>query len=333
MLGLYALDSRLAQRTRAARAARAAGREAARRAVVARSRAEGRAERRARLPAAARITRSGSCSTTATRAPSRSSSARGRSTRRSWSSTTSIASTSINHEVLEQLRTAKTRISRTSRALAARADTARSRDSRAGRDDPGARRGASRADRLHRRPQASARAELPADHEARRLRRTRPECARSNSWRAERRRAVLAARRHRGPCHGARARPNAHSLGGRVRARPGTTASGLPVGWGVVAVDPERDPARYAHDCPRLRRGRRRRHGWLGQRRDHRPLVPDRGPGAGLGTAVGHDHPRLASAGSRPSPSRDTTRRDAAAATWLPNSDPGIAGASGTIPA
>ena len=36
--------------------------------------------------------------------------------------------TSINQEVLAQLRTAKTRISRTSRALAARACTARSRD-------------------------------------------------------------------------------------------------------------------------------------------------------------------------------------------------------------
>ena len=44
-------------------------------------------------------------------------------------------------------------------------------------------------------------------------------------------------------------------------ALPGTTATGVPVGWGIVAVDPVGHPARNAHDHPRLRRGRRRRHG------------------------------------------------------------------------
>ena len=36
---------------------------------------------------------------------------------------------------------------------------------------------------------------------------------------------------------------------------PGPHGDRLPVGWGVVAVDPVRDPARDAPDDPRLRRG------------------------------------------------------------------------------
>ena len=43
-------------------------------------------------------------------------------------------------------------------------------------------------------------------------------------------------------------------------ALPGTTATGLPVGPGIVAVDPTRHPVRHAHDDSRIRRGRRRGH-------------------------------------------------------------------------
>ena len=44
-------------------------------------------------------------------------------------------------------------------------------------------------------------------------------------------------------------------------ALQGHTASGLPVGWGVVAVDPARDPARHANDHSRIRRSSCRRPG------------------------------------------------------------------------
>ena len=84
-------------------------------------------------------------------------------------------------------------------------------------------------------------------------------------------------------------------------ALPGTTATGLPVGWGVVGGRPVRDPARHAHDDPRLRRGGRGRHGRRGRRRDDRSLVPDRSrrrtPGAGARsrsccTRLGYSAPR-----------------------------------------
>ena len=71
---------------------------------------------------------------------------------------------------------------------------------------------------------------------------------------------------------------------------PGNTASGLPVGVGVIAVDPTRDPARHARLRPGLRpRGRRRRRiGDQGQH--HRSLDADDGAGARLGAAHRHDH-------------------------------------------
>ena len=36
----------------------------------------------------------------------------------------------------------------------------------------------------------------------------------------------------------------------RATRSAATTATGLPVGWGVAAVDPSRDPARHTHDVP-----------------------------------------------------------------------------------
>ena len=71
---------------------------------------------------------------------------------------------------------------------------------------------------------------------------------------------------------------------------PGNTASGLPVGVGVIAVDPTRDPARHARLRPGLRAGRRggRRLGDQGQH--HRSLDADDGAGTRLGPAHRHDH-------------------------------------------
>ena len=70
----------------------------------------------------------------------------------------------------------------------------------------------------------------------------------------------------------------------------GMTASGLPVGVGVIAVDPERDPARHARARARVRpRGRRRRR-QRGPGQHHRPLDAEQERGARVGSAHRHDH-------------------------------------------
>ena len=62
---------------------------------------------------------------------------------------------------------------------------------------------------------------------------------------------------------------------------------------GASSPSTRRDPARHAHDHPRLRRGRRRRHRRRRPGRDDRPLVPDGRPGARLGPPHRHDHAPL----------------------------------------
>ena len=70
----------------------------------------------------------------------------------------------------------------------------------------------------------------------------------------------------------------------------GTTATGIPTGPGIVAVDPTRDPARHANDDPRLRRGCRRRHGQRDQGPTDRRLGADGGRGGAVAVADRHDH-------------------------------------------
>ena len=74
---------------------------------------------------------------------------------------------------------------------------------------------------------------------------------------------------------------------------PGHTASGLPVGWGIVAVDPSVIPLGTHMTVPGYGEAVAADTGSRDQGRDHRPLVPQHRAGAGLGTAVGHDHTRL----------------------------------------
>ena len=71
---------------------------------------------------------------------------------------------------------------------------------------------------------------------------------------------------------------------------PGRTALGVPVGKGVVAVDPKLIPLGTQAARPGLRpgpRGRRRRRD---QGPDHRPLVPEHGQGAQVGPPHRDDH-------------------------------------------
>ena len=76
---------------------------------------------------------------------------------------------------------------------------------------------------------------------------------------------------------------------------PGHTATGLPVGWGVVAVDPSVIPLGTQLDVPGYGEGVAADIGGGDQGRDHRPLVPDASSGAGLGPPHGHDHLLLTS--------------------------------------
>ena len=69
----------------------------------------------------------------------------------------------------------------------------------------------------------------------------------------------------------------------------GTTATGLPVGPGIVAIDPSVIPLGHADDDPGLRRRGRRRHGGRDPGRPHRRLVRLLRRRRGL-HAHGHDH-------------------------------------------
>ena len=76
-------------------------------------------------------------------------------------------------------------------------------------------------------------------------------------------------------------------------ALPGRTATGIPVGWGVVAVDPSVIPLGTRLTIPGYGEGVAAD---TGQRRpgsDDRPLVPDPRPGARLGPPDRHDHAPL----------------------------------------
>ena len=68
------------------------------------------------------------------------------------------------------------------------------------------------------------------------------------------------------------------------------TASGLPLGWGTVAVDTRHLPLRHEDVHPGLRRRRRRRPRLGDRRQDHRHLVPDLRAGARLGPEDADDH-------------------------------------------
>ena len=63
----------------------------------------------------------------------------------------------------------------------------------------------------------------------------------------------------------------------------GTTATGIPVGWGVVAVDPSVIPLGTRMTIPGYGEGVAADTGSRGQGRDHRPLVPDVRAGARVG--------------------------------------------------
>ena len=68
-------------------------------------------------------------------------------------------------------------------------------------------------------------------------------------------------RRRRRRAAPAPARPGATmTVSATGYCKRGTTATGLPVGPGIVATDPSVIPLGHADDDPRLRRGRRRRH-------------------------------------------------------------------------
>ena len=248
---------------------------------------------------------SGCSSTTATRARSRSSSARGRSTRRSSSSTTSSTSPSINNEVLDAAATTRRRASAARRARSPRARPAsprrrgRRRRRRARSRDAGRPRG------VHRRPAAAAAAELAADRQAR-----GPGAGGRTARRSSSSRTTTADRRARDDApldadRGTRGRTLTVSAVAYSLPRPhGERAPGR---LGHRRGRSERDPARDAHDGPRLRRGGRGRHGLGDQGRDRSTSGSRRVAQAQrLGPAVGHDHARLDFRRCR---SRDGTRR------------------------
>ena len=100
---------------------------------------------------------------------------------------------------------------------------------------------------------------------------------------------------------------------------PGSTALGVPVRKGVVAVDPKLIPLGTQHPRTWLRPGAcgGRRNGDQGS--DHRPLVPEHGQGARVGPAHGHDHdlpvaPPPPSAASATQFDRETRARHAGSA-------------------
>ncbi len=74
---------------------------------------------------------------------------------------------------------------------------------------------------------------------------------------------------------------------------PGSTASGLRVGWGVAAVDPSVIPLGTHMIVPGYGSAVAADTGGAVVGRDDRPLVPDGRPGQCLGTARRHDHPAL----------------------------------------
>ena len=73
----------------------------------------------------------------------------------------------------------------------------------------------------------------------------------------------------------------------------GTTATGIPVAWGVIATDPTVIPLGTRMFVPGYGRGCRRGHGLGGQGRDDRPVVPHLRSGDRVGPAHRHDHPAV----------------------------------------
>ena len=67
----------------------------------------------------------------------------------------------------------------------------------------------------------------------------------------------------------------------------------MPVGWGVVAVDPSVIPLGTRLTIPGYGEARRRGHGQRRPGSHHRPLVPDPRAGPRLGPPDGHDHAAL----------------------------------------
>ena len=89
----------------------------------------------------------------------------------------------------------------------------------------------------------------------------------------------------------ARSRPPTSSAWTLSRTHlPGRTASGLPVGKGIVAVDPKVIPLGTRTLRPRLRHGHRRGRRTGDQGPHHRPLDADHGRGPPLGPADGRHH-------------------------------------------
>ena len=232
-------------------------------------------ERRPRLAAAARVARP------AALRPRRHEHARdhlrrdGRSTTRSTELDNLEHVTSINNERARRSCGTRRRASATtSRALDLARGQARGRDARAGGDDARARRGAGRAGRVHRRPAAAARAELRCRSRSSSRRRTRPGV----------RTQQLAARTTTAPARGDDDRDDSAGTAGRSPSRrsptrcPASTASGLPVGWGVVAVDPSVIPLGTHMTVPGYGEAVAADTGCADQGRDHRPLVPDASP-------------------------------------------------------
>ena len=94
--------------------------------------------------------------------------------------------------------------------------------------------------------------------------------------------------------------PAAPATGGRTLtvsstgySLPGRTATGLPVGWGVVAVDPAVIPLGTRMTIPGYGEAVAADTGSAVRGQHDRPLVPDPRAGARLGPPDGHDHPAL----------------------------------------
>ena len=132
-----------------------------------------------------------------------------------------------------------------------------------------------------------------ASAEVDRARGRAPRRARSRRFSTPLRERRSRAARGRSRLRPATARGDADGDVDRATALRGRTASGLPAGPGIAAVDPSVIPLGTRMVVPGLRRGRRGRHGRRGSRRRDRPLVPDACGGTPLGAADRHDHAAL----------------------------------------